>query len=150
MAKQIVIELPNKRRQPKKLAGRIDTLYQMREDRMAVQRQIKEAEKAVTALKEAEEEVARELAATLRKEHGGLQRASGELATFSPGSLDIFAVEDWGQFYSYIVQNDAFELLERRPSRAALKERIIDGEGEVPGVKADKKFTFSLTKASKS
>lgn len=42
-------------------------------------------------------------------------------------------VKDWPKFYEYILESKDFSLLERRPGRAAIKERWED-EKEVPGV----------------
>lgn len=147
MGKKFEIEIPNKVRLPKALPRRVDALYEMRERRMAIARQVKEVEKQIAELRDSEEELAQELAKELRKQGG--TKLSGTVATFSPGSLDIFSVEDWDAFYAFIEENSAFECLERRPARGALKERIIENGEKVPGVKADKKFSFSLTKASR-
>lgn len=148
MGKTIEITFPNKRRMPKALPRRVDALYEMREARLAIGRQIKAAEKQIAEMRDAEEELAKELAGELRKQGG--TKLSGEVATFSPGSQDIFSVEDWDAFYEFIERESAFECLERRPARGALKERIIENGEKVPGVKADKKFSFSLVKAHRS
>lgn len=42
-------------------------------------------------------------------------------------------VKDWTKFYEYIVANDALDMLERRPSKVAIKARWDDGKS-VPGV----------------
>lgn len=42
-------------------------------------------------------------------------------------------VEDWVVFQKYILKTKDFSLLERRPGKAAIKERWEDGK-EVPGV----------------
>ena len=42
-------------------------------------------------------------------------------------------VEDWDKFYSYILKTKDFSLLERRPGKAAIKERWDDGK-QVPGI----------------
>lgn len=46
---------------------------------------------------------------------------------------DVPTVKDWPKFYAYIVKNKAFDLLERRPGKAAIKARWEDGK-QVPGV----------------
>lgn len=43
------------------------------------------------------------------------------------------AVKNWPAYYAYIVANNAFELLEKRPGRLACKERWDAGE-IIPGV----------------
>lgn len=44
-------------------------------------------------------------------------------------------VVDWGAFYEYIERNQAFHMLERRPSRAAFRE-LHEAHKLVPGVEA--------------
>ena len=43
------------------------------------------------------------------------------------------AVKDWDKFYAYILKSKDFSLLERRPGKAACRDRWEDGK-EVPGV----------------
>jgi len=44
-------------------------------------------------------------------------------------------VVDWNAFYGYIEANQAFHMLERRPSRAAFRE-LHEAHKPVPGVEA--------------
>jgi len=142
---QIVLDTPKATRLPSKLAARVDAFYELREERLDYGRKIGEAEKVLARLKEREDEIARDLAAEMRK-LGQASKLSGQVATFAPGSVDVFSVEDWDAFYEHIKTYDAFDLLERRPARAALKARLEDGA--LPdGIKADTKFSYSLTKA---
>lgn len=55
------------------------------------------------------------------------------------------AVKDWPAYYAYIVANNAFELLEKRPGRLACKERWEAGE-IIPG--CEKFASYSLSKES--
>lgn len=146
-SKKIVLERPAKPRMPKRLAARIDKFYEMRQQRIAYSKKIREAEAVVAEMKAGEDEIAHELAKELRKQGG--TRLSGEIATFTPGEDSIFSVEDWTAFYKHIQQTNEFDLLERRPSRSALKARQEDEELP-PGIHADKKFTYSLVKAKRS
>jgi len=52
------------------------------------------------------------------------------------------AVKDWSQLYAYIKDNNAFELLEKRPGRLACKERWEHGE-IIPGVDAFPSYSLS-------
>ena len=46
-------------------------------------------------------------------------------------------VEDWDAFYRYIKENDAFYLLQRRPSATAFREAFqLEGDTGIPGVTA--------------
>jgi hypothetical protein len=44
-------------------------------------------------------------------------------------------VVDWGAFYRYIKETEAFHMLERRPARAAFRE-LHEAHKAVPGVEA--------------
>lgn len=44
-------------------------------------------------------------------------------------------VVDWNAFYGYIEENQAFHMLERRPSRAAFRD-LHEANRPVPGVEA--------------
>ena len=43
------------------------------------------------------------------------------------------AVKDWDKYYAYILETGDFSLLERRPGKAACRERWDDGQ-QIPGV----------------
>ena len=55
-------------------------------------------------------------------------------------------VVDWDAFYRYIEQNQAFHMLERRPSRAAFRE-LHEANKPVPGVEA---VTYDEVRTRKS
>ena len=57
------------------------------------------------------------------------------------------AAEDWPVFYAYIRKNNAFELLNRAPNAAAIKERL-DNKKQVPGVTIFHAKKVSCTKLS--
>lgn len=52
-------------------------------------------------------------------------------------------VKDWPKFYEYILETQDFSLLERRPGKAAIKERWEDDKA-VPGV--EKFPVYKLTR----
>jgi len=145
--KEITISVPQIPKMPKAPASKVDRLYELREARLAFGRAIGEAEKLLSRIKEVEEEIALELSAELRK-LGGATKLSGEVATFAPSTTPVYAVADWDAFYAHIKKNDAWDLLERRPARAALNARF-DEHKAVPGIQQDRKFSYSLTKASR-
>ena len=124
-----------------------EKLTEMREERKAYAAQVKEGERVVAELKDREEALGHEIAKALR-EMGGGTKLSGQVATFSPGVVHLFPVDDWDAYYDYIRKNDAFDLLERRPARAALKERL-DQDDLPPGIRHETKATFNLTKSSR-
>lgn len=61
------------------------------------------------------------------------------------GSPDMVpAVKDWDKFYAHILKTKDFSLLERRPGKAACRERWEDGK-QIPGVEQ-----FPVYKLSRS
>ena len=54
-------------------------------------------------------------------------------------------IDDWDEFYSYIQENEAFHLLQRRPSTAACRETLEAGE-QIAGVSTFTKRAISLRK----
>ena len=52
------------------------------------------------------------------------------------------AVKDWAALYAYIKDNNAFELLEKRPGRLACKERWEHGE-IIPGIEQFPSYSLS-------
>lgn len=56
-------------------------------------------------------------------------------------------VKDWAAFYKYILMTEDFSLLERRPGRAAIKERWEDDKA-VPGVEKFPVYKLSRNKVT--
>ena len=54
-------------------------------------------------------------------------------------------VDDWGELRKHIVENDAWELLSKRVSMTAVRERWQEG-GEVPGIRHNVTHTLSIRK----
>lgn len=124
---------------PKTLGGIADAYYRKREERLALDRKVKELK--------AEEELLKEAArAALRK--AKTERASGKLGTISLNPKIVATVDDWEALYKYIKKHDAFELLQRRIGLGAYVERLEAGE-QVPGVKPEEILDVSLHKATR-
>jgi len=62
-----------------------------------------------------------------------------------------FFCQDWDNFYKYVLDNEAVQLLERRIHQGNFKEhmRAIDGDGFPPGVSVMREFGVSVRKSSK-
>jgi hypothetical protein len=71
--------------------------------------------------------------------------SSGRTATARRTELTLPIIEDWEEFEAYIKENDAIYMLGRRPSAAAFREILQQGE-EVPGLRPFTKTSISLTK----
>lgn len=121
---------------PKKLGACADLAYDMRESRLAVEEQAEAMKKEEAKLKE-------HILGLLKEQ--GLDSGTGSRATVSLSSITVPRVTDWDAFYAFIHKKKAYELLERRPSRSAYKERLEAGV-VVPGVEPQPVVNLSITK----
>jgi len=111
---------------PKSLATCADQLYQIREERYALNKQVD-----ALAAKEA---VLRDyLIANLPKSDA--TGAQGKIARASIEMKTTIQVTDWDKLYAYITKNakkGGFALMQRRVSESAVRE-IWESKKEVPG-----------------
>ena len=117
----------------------IDGLYDLRTQRLAIEKQVEELKARETATKE-------EILFLLKE--SGLEGAKGETATASIQYKIKPNVTDWDSVYSYIRENDMFALLQKRLTTtlwAALQEDGIT----VPGTEAIAITDLSLTKSKR-
>jgi hypothetical protein len=77
-----------------------------------------------------------------------LEGAIGKLYTVMIEHPSFPQVKDWAKLYAYIVKHNAFELLQKRPTVSAFRERW-DAKVVVPGVEIfrDTKLKLSPRKA---
>lgn len=122
------------------LGSAIDALYSLREMRLGYERKAKE-------LKAQETEARNAILATL--EASGLQKASGHVATCGVKISTVPIVTDWDSVFTYIKDNDRFDLVQKRISVLAWRE-TYENEGLIPGTEAVEDIDISLTKASRS
>jgi len=121
---------------PKALGPAVDMLYEMRKARMAQQ--------AIADNIKAEETKLKDL---LLKLYGKskIQGASGSVARAEISQKDIAQVKDWPKFWAYIKRTGHFDLMQKRISDTAVKERW-DRDITIPGVA---KFTALIINATK-
>jgi hypothetical protein len=124
---------------PKTIGEAIDLLYSMRTERLAFQKQVDDAQEKETILKK---HIIQNFAAV------DLEGARGLTATASLKRTTQANVLDWDAYHAYIVDNDAWDLVQKRTSITALKERWENGE-QIPGVEKYEVLDLSLTKASR-
>lgn len=109
---------------PAKLGQVADLLFETREKRLALQKDVDELQKQETALKD-------DLINRLPKsEANGI---SGKLARVSITSKDVPQVTDWDKLRKHVMKTGQFELLQKRLADSAIKEHWEAGE-ELPGV----------------
>ena len=109
---------------PKALGTCADKLYEIRQQRLAAQKVVEKLTEQETALKE-------HIIQTLPKsESSGI---TGKVARVTIVKKIIPQVADWDKLYKHISRTKSFELLQRRVSDTAVKERWENGK-QVPGV----------------
>lgn len=117
----------------------IDKLYDLRAQRLLL-------DKEVTALKSDEAYLRVHIIRTL--EGMGLDGGKGRAATAAISYSDVPNVTDWEAVQAYIVENDAFDLMQRRLSNVAVRDRWTKGV-ELPGMEKVPVKDLSLTKRPK-
>ena len=120
---------------PKAMGACADKLYEVRQKRLAMQKEIDEVEAEEKALKE-------HIINNLPKSDSG---AAGKVARVSVVTKDVPQVKDWDAFYKYVSRTKSFDLLQRRLSDAAVKERW-ENKNDIPGVEAFTVVSVSLNK----
>ena len=120
---------------PKTMGACADRLYEVRQERLAQQKIVDQLQAEESALRE-------HIINSLPKTDTG---ASGQVARVSVVTKRVPQVADWDEFYKFIKKTGQFDLMQRRPSDAAIKERWENGK-EVPGVDHHQVVTISLNK----
>lgn len=121
----------------KTMAQRADLLFKLdREDLRELRKQFQEMESFVSKL---EAWFIQEI-----QKEDGQTGVSGKVGRVELKKKDMFGVNDWDAFYDYVRKKKAFELLQKRLSDKALKERM-EQNVEVPGTYIFQKNTISLT-----
>lgn len=117
---------------PKNAAAAADELYKLKEEKSKLNVQVKEIE-------EREKELNRWCIDNIPKQ--GATGVRGKLAEVEVVTEVVPSVKDWPKFYAYMVKTKAFEMLQKKLSPAAVKERWGDKGTKVPGVEP-----FNVTK----
>ena len=124
---------------PEELSMKVDSFKAISDRRLAMQ-------KDVDALYEHEKTLREELVLLLRQER--ITAIGGKTATASLVEKELPICEDWGAFWAYARDHDAPELLHRRISEKAVKERQDHGE-IVPGIGTLVQYNLSVRKPTK-
>lgn len=120
---------------PKTLGACADRLYALKAEK-------KKAREVVNALEAEESALNNHIIDNLPKSEGG---AMGKFAKVRVYTEPVPTVEDWEKLYTYIKKNDAFDLIQKRLSPAAVEERWA-AKKKVPGVGTFNVVKISLTK----
>jgi hypothetical protein len=121
---------------PPKMGACADRLYLLREQRLAKQREAEAIELEEKALKE-------HIILTLPKSEAS--GVAGKVARVTVITKVVPQVKDWDVFYKHVKKTGQFDLLQRRLTDSAIKERWENGK-EVPGVEHFNALIVSLNK----
>lgn len=120
---------------PKTLAACADLYYTTRQERLELDRQADELKKIEAAIKD-------HLINNLQKDTTGV---AGKLCRVQVVIKPEPQVEDWPSFYAYVAKTKSFDLLQRRVSAPAVRERW-EANKEIPGISAFQKVDLSIAK----
>lgn len=121
---------------PKALGACADKLYELRNKRLVMQKEVDAIEAEEKAYKE-------HIINTLPKSEAS--GVAGKFARVTVVKKTIPQVEDWDLFYKHVKKTGQFDLMQRRLTNAAIEERWEAGK-EVPGVKHFDVLSVSINK----
>lgn len=119
---------------PASTGSLIDRLWATREEKRRIEAELKEVDESIKAQEET-------LMLSLDSE--GLEKATGKKASVSVSSSVSADVQDWDEFWKYILKNKFTHLLQRRVSDPAYRELLEAGK-KVPGVQPFPKRRLNL------
>jgi len=123
-------------KQPQSFGSMIDEMYQLREEMQGYTSKAKKLKEQMDVL---------EAAIINRLDVDETTMSRGKAASAILTEVDVPKIDDWDAFYEYIQENEAFHLLQRRPSTAACRETLEAGE-QIAGVSTFTKRSISLRK----
>jgi len=124
---------------PNNLGSSADALYELRAERLKLEKQVQE-------LKAKEKHMSEALIEECINQ--GLTGARGHLATISLNPATVPSVVNWEQVENYIYETKRFHLMQRRVSSAAYLEILQMGE-QVPGIEPTTLTKLSLSRVTK-
>ena len=121
---------------PKAMGACADRLFELREKRLEEQKKVDLIEAEEKAIKE---HIIQNLP---KSEASGV---AGKLARVTVITKQIPQVQDWDKFYAYVAKTKSFDLLQKRLTDTAVKERWENGK-KIPGVESFGAVTLSINK----
>jgi hypothetical protein len=121
---------------PKAMGACADKLFELRNKRLAGQKLVDEVEAEEKALK------AYIIENLPKSEASGV---AGKLARVTVVTKQVPQVKDWDAFYKYVKKTGSFDLMQKRLTDAAIKERWEAGK-EIPGVEHFNAVSVSINK----
>lgn len=121
-------------KKPITIGSAIDKIWLMRENKKALEAQVKKVE---AEIKEVEETIFELLDAQ------DTRKGEGKKASVSINESVVATVEDWEVLWPYITKNKYFHLVQKRVSDPGMRE-LWDMGKKVPGVQPFTKRTLSV------
>jgi hypothetical protein len=121
---------------PKAMGACADRLFELRNKRLAMQKEVDAVAAEESAIKE-------HIINTLPKSEAS--GVAGKLARVTVVTKQVPQVKDYDAFYAYVKKTGSFDLLQKRLSDAAIKERWEAGK-TIPGVEAFNTVSISINK----
>ncbi len=121
---------------PKALGACADKLFELRNKRLEMQ-------KAVDAVAAEESALKNHIIENLPKSEAS--GVAGKLARVTVVTKQVPQVKDWDAFYKYVKKTGSFDLMQKRLTDAAIKERWEAGK-EIPGVEHFNAVSVSINK----
>jgi hypothetical protein len=125
---------------PDNIGDCIDLAYTLRAERL-------EKEKEIAVMRKREEDLRNHIFNSF--DMANIEGARGKIATASVTEELKPEPKDWDQIWAYIVENSAFELMEKRIARVAYRE-LFEAGVLVPGTEAFMHKKLSLVKSTRS
>lgn len=127
------------RKLPTTLGACVDLYYSIRSSRLEVEKKVKEMKENEAALEE-------HIFQMFKK--SDLDGAKGKAATAAITHSIVPHIEDHQKFFDYVLKTKEIDLMEKRASTAACRERWEAGV-TIPGVEKFDRIGLSVTKLSK-
>lgn len=118
----------------------IDTLYEIREQRLVLERQAAE-------LKKVETQLSNDIVSDLSEV--ALQAGRGNRASFSFKTEEVPNVINWPHLYKFVATTNEFGLLQKRIAVPVWKSFKEESDLIIPGTEVFQMTKVSLTKAGK-
>lgn len=115
---------------------------------MKMRASIQDLDAQIETIKEQQQEIKNEIKDRMRAL--GTKSMKTDFGTVSLTEKTRFYTQDWDSFKSFIIQNDAVDLLEKRISQTNMRTFLEENPALVPpGLNSDTEFDISVRKPTK-
>ena len=108
----------------KTLGSLIDGIWELREQKRALEAQVKKVEEDIAS---------KEAALIERMDKEGVDKSTGRMASVAISENVVPQTVDWDLFFAYVIKTKQGHLVERRPSVTGCRE-LWEQKGKIPGL----------------